>query len=77
MIEARPGSGQQGFSSRGSQMILVLEGRLRYNLGDEEYELGPGDTLFDRDDVAHSWLNIGDATAAILTISALSGRDDR
>ncbi|NCC33590.1 MAG: XRE family transcriptional regulator, partial [Chloroflexia bacterium] len=26
LIEARPGSGQQSFSSRGSQMVLVLEG---------------------------------------------------
>jgi transcriptional regulator with XRE-family HTH domain len=77
MIEARPGSGQQGFSSRGSQMILVLEGRLRYNLGDEEYDLGPGDTLFYREDVAHSWVNIGEETASILTLSALAGRDDR
>ncbi|MFV9505595.1 MAG: helix-turn-helix domain-containing protein [Oscillochloridaceae bacterium umkhey_bin13] len=77
MIEAAPGSGQQGFSSRGSQMILVLEGDLRYNLGDEEYELHRGDTLFYRDDVAHSWVNIGDQTASVLTISVLSGRDDR
>jgi quercetin dioxygenase-like cupin family protein len=77
LIEARPGSGQQGFSSRGSQMILLLEGQLHYNLGEEEYDLHPGDTLFYRDDVAHSWVNTGDATAVILTLSSLSGRDDR
>ncbi len=77
MIEAQPGSGQQGFSSRGSQMILVLAGQLHYNLGDEAYDLSPGDTLFYRDDVAHSWVNSGSATAVILTINALSGRDDR
>jgi transcriptional regulator with XRE-family HTH domain len=77
LIEARPGSGQQGFSSRGSQMILVLQGQLRYNLGDEEYTLRAGDTLFYRDDVAHSWVNSGDGSATMLTISTLSGRDDR
>jgi transcriptional regulator with XRE-family HTH domain len=77
MIEARPGSGQQGFSSRGSQMILVLEGQLRYNLGEEEYDLRVGDTLFYRDDVAHTWVNSGDTPAVILTVNALSGRDDR
>ncbi|NWF80068.1 MAG: helix-turn-helix domain-containing protein [Chloroflexi bacterium] len=76
-IEARPGSGQQGFSNRGSQMVLVLEGRLRFLLGDEEYELGSGDTLFYREDVAHSWTNIGDSIAVVLTVSALSGREDR
>lgn len=77
MIEARPGSGQQGFSNRGSQMILVLEGQLRYSLGEEEYDLRPGDTLFYRDDVAHSWVNTGEGNAVMLTVSALYGRDDR
>ncbi len=77
MIEARPGSGQQGFSNRGSQMLLVLEGQLHYNLGEEEYDLGSGDTLFYRDDVAHSWVNTGDSASVILTVSALYGRDDR
>lgn len=77
LIEARPGSGQQGFSSRGSQMVMVLEGRLRYTLGDEEYELAAGDTLFYRDDVAHSWTNISDQTAVVLTVTALNPREDR
>jgi transcriptional regulator with XRE-family HTH domain len=77
LIEARPGGGQQGFSSRGSQMVLVLDGELRYNLGDEEYELHTGDTLFYRDDVAHSWVNIGAQLASVLTISVVGGRDDR
>lgn len=75
LIEALPGSGQQGFSSRGSQMVLVLEGVLRYNLGDEEYELQSGDTLFYRDDVAHSWVNTGTQQASVLTISMLTGRE--
>lgn len=75
LIEALPGSGQQGFSSRGGQMLLVLTGSLRYHLGDEEYELHSGDTLFYRDDVAHSWVNIGTQQASVLTISVLSGRE--
>ncbi|GAB4442331.1 MAG: helix-turn-helix domain-containing protein [Chloroflexi bacterium OHK40] len=77
LIEARPGSGQQGFSSRGSQMLLVIEGTIRYNLGEEEYELRAGDTLFYRDDVAHSWANIGEHTAVMLTVAVLNGREDR
>lgn len=77
LIEARPGSGQQGFSNRGSQMVLVLEGRLRYTLGDEEYELAAGDTLFYRDDVAYSWTNAGEERAVVLTVAVLTGRDER
>ncbi len=77
LIEARPGSGQQGFSNRGSQMVLVLNGELHYTLGDEDYDLHTGDTLFYRDDVAHSWVNTGDRTASVLTISVLNSRDER
>ena len=77
LIEALPGAGQQGFSGRGSQMVHVLQGRLRYQLGEEEYQLGAGDTLFYRDDVAHSWVNIGDDPATVLTVSAMNGREDR
>jgi transcriptional regulator with XRE-family HTH domain len=77
LIEAHPGSGQQGFSSRGSQMVLVIEGELHFNLGDEAYDLRVGDTLFYRDDVAHSWVNSGEGKATVLTISVLSSRDDR
>lgn len=77
LIEARPGSGHQGFSSRGSQMVLVLEGELHFSLGDEEYDLRQGDTLFYRDDVAHSWVNSGGQTASVLTISVVGGRDER
>jgi transcriptional regulator with XRE-family HTH domain len=77
LIEARPGSGQQGFSNRGSQMVMILDGELHFSLGDEEYQLRKGDTLFYRDDVAHSWVNSGTQTASVLTISVINGRDDR
>lgn len=77
LIEANPGSGQQGFSGRGSQMVYVLQGQLHYTLGDEEYTLNAGDTLFYRDDMAHNWVNSGDTAATVLTVSALAGREDR
>lgn len=77
LIEAQPGGGQQGFSNRGGQMVYVLAGQLRYSLGDEEYTLSSGDTLFYRDDIAHSWINSGLDPAVVLTVSALNGREDR
>lgn len=77
LMEAQPGGGQQGFSSKGCQMVYLLHGRLRYLLGDEEYELEAGDTLFYRDDLAHSWVNIGDDEAVVLTVSTVNGREDR
>lgn len=77
LMEAVPGSGQQGFSSSSSQMVYLLHGRLRYQLGDEEYQLNTGDTLFYHEDVNHSWVNIGDDRAVLLTVSATNGRDER
>jgi transcriptional regulator with XRE-family HTH domain len=77
LIEASPGSGQQGFSGRGSQLIHVLQGQVHYTLGDEEYLLSPGDTLFYRDDVAHSWTSNGNEAAMLLTVITLNGRDER
>ncbi len=72
LIEADPGNGQQGFSGGGSQMIFLLNGEIEYHLGDEEYLLEKGDTLFYRADVAHSWTNVGDGTVTLLTVSTLN-----
>jgi transcriptional regulator with XRE-family HTH domain len=77
LIEAQPGSGQQGFSGRGYQMLYLMQGHLHYNLGEEEYDLQAGDTLFYREDLAHSWMNIGDNVAMLLTVSVANGRDER
>lgn len=76
-IEAWPGSGQQGFSGKGHQMVYLLHGYLRYQLGDEEYILKEGDTLFYHDEVAHTWVNIGNDTAVLLTVTLSNGRDER
>ena len=52
LIEAQPGGTQQGFSSRGGQMVHVVTGSVQYQLGDEVYLLEAGDTLYFRADVA-------------------------
>ncbi|WP_322496188.1 helix-turn-helix domain-containing protein [Chloroflexus sp.] len=77
LIEAYPGSSQQGFSSRGSRMVYVLAGNVRYTLGEEQYDLAAGDTLFFRDDTAYSWTNTGNSIATMLTVSTLNPRDER
>ncbi|NJP06057.1 MAG: helix-turn-helix domain-containing protein [Chloroflexaceae bacterium] len=77
LIEAKPGSGQQGFSGKGNQMVYLLDGTLRYQLGEEEYVLEAGDTLFYNDDLAHTWTNTGENLAVILTINAANGNIDR
>jgi transcriptional regulator with XRE-family HTH domain len=76
-VEAQPGEGQQGFTARVGQMIYMLQGRLRYHLGGEEYELEQGDTLFFRDELAYEWQNIGDSVAILLSVSVVEGRGER
>jgi transcriptional regulator with XRE-family HTH domain len=77
LIEAVPGGMQQGFSSRGGQMVHVISGNVQYQLGDENYQLDTGDTLYFRADVAYSWHNSGEAPAVLMTISTLNSRDER
>ncbi len=77
LIEAYPGASQQGFSARGSQMVHVLSGNVRYTLGEEQYDLAAGDTLFFRDDTAYTWTNTGNSIATMLTVNTLNSRDDR
>lgn len=77
LIEAVPGGSQQGFAARSGQMIHLLQGRLRYNLGEEEYVLEPGDTLFFHDELPYGWMSIGDEKAVLLYVSSLDGHSER
>ena len=38
-----------------AETLIVLTGSMRVTVGDESHELGPGDTLFFRADVPHSY----------------------
>lgn len=77
LVEAQPGSGQQGFSGKGHQMVYMMQGQVRYQLGDETFDLFVGDTLFYHDDTAHHWVNVGDERAVLLTVSIANGREER
>lgn len=78
LLEAMPGERQQNFSERRGQMIFVLQGRLRYSLGDEEYLLEAGDTLFFRDELPYEWENIGDEMVVMLSVATVTnGHSDR
>lgn len=77
LIEAHSGGGQQGFSTRSGQMVYLLQGKLRYHLGEEEYVLEPGDTLFFHEELPYTWTNIGDEPVILITVSSLNGLDER
>lgn len=60
------GSGKGMYSYEGEEVILCEEGELTFQVGDEEYQLGPGDTLHFKAGIPHQWWNSGRATARFL-----------
>ena len=52
----------------GSEMVLVLRGRLDIHLGFERYELGPGDSIHFPSSFPHRYVNPTDETARAVTV---------
>jgi transcriptional regulator with XRE-family HTH domain len=50
----------------GEEMVFVLEGRIRQQLGDAAIDLGPGDSLHFMGDTPHSFANVGSGLARLL-----------
>ena len=48
---------------------VVVEGRIRAIVGDDTFELGPGDLMFTPPDVPHTFMAIGDGEAQIVGIN--------
>lgn len=52
---------------------LVLEGRIRFQIGDEQIEVGPGDFVFTPRHTPHTFVNLSDAVARVINIHAPGG----
>ncbi|HYF50657.1 MAG TPA: XRE family transcriptional regulator [Planctomycetota bacterium] len=65
---------QQTFQHRGEEFILVLEGRVRYRVGDEHFEMGPGDSLYFDGDEPHAPLPLGGPVTFVAIFSAAPAR---
>ena len=55
-------------------LILLLEGQLQCQVGDETYGLQPGDSLYLRNGAEYGWENAGDTPARFLLIQPLGYR---
>lgn len=60
----------------GDEFVYVLEGTVRYRVGDETYDLGPHDSLHFDAHKAHSIANLGDVAAALISVGTLAIFDD-
>lgn len=66
-----PGAGAPPNSHAGEQeAFYVLEGRFRFQLGDDSREAGPGDFVVIPDGAVHAFSAIGDAPGRVLIINA-------
>ncbi|MDQ5829829.1 MAG: cupin domain-containing protein [Actinomycetota bacterium] len=49
------------------EWFYVVEGEYVIEIGEERYELGPGDSLLAPRKVAHVWAHVGDGTGRLIT----------
>ena len=68
-----PGAGSEGtLAHEGEEVGYVISGRLRLTLGNEQYELGPGDSFAFRSEIQHRYVNPGTTQTRIIWVSTPS-----
>lgn len=71
-VEPHADSGPQPMLHPGEELVLVLEGTMRFDVGGEAYELETGDALHFRTTLPHSWSNPSDAPARAIWLAIRS-----
>ena len=56
------------------EIFYIVEGRFRFQVGDEKFELNAGDNLFAPRKVPHTFINIGNMKSKVLTIFQPAGQ---
>jgi transcriptional regulator with XRE-family HTH domain len=76
-LKAGASSGRQLMAHQGSELILILEGRLDIEVAGEGYILDPGDSLLFRGEQLHRWRNPNSQPAVFLMMmQATADRDE-
>lgn len=71
MVRVAPGcQDNTAYPHQGEEFSLVLKGTIRYVVGEESYQLEPGDTIYHKSNVPHLWQNTGDEEALVLTVAS-------
>ncbi|MCW3017205.1 MAG: cupin [Solirubrobacterales bacterium] len=70
MNELQPGMEVRPHSHERDQIALVLAGRMRFVIEDEEHELGPGEALLIPGGAVHAGEAVGDGPALNLDVFA-------
>jgi uncharacterized cupin superfamily protein len=78
VISLDPGadSGSSPITHAGQEFVLCLDGQIDYELMDQSYALGPGDSLLFDANLPHRWLNKqSEASRALMVLCPFEGRD--
>jgi transcriptional regulator with XRE-family HTH domain len=71
-VEPRADSGPEPMSHPGEELVVVLEGSMRFEVGGEPYVLDTGDALHFRTTLQHSWSNPSDVPARAIWLAIRS-----
>lgn len=73
LVRLAPGSTDNtAYPHQGEEFSLVLQGTIRYSVGEETYILESGDTIYHKSNIPHQWRNIGEEEAQVLTVATPS-----
>ncbi|MEM8551830.1 MAG: XRE family transcriptional regulator [Pseudomonadota bacterium] len=61
-------SGEEAMTHPGEEVCHVLEGSIRYQIGEGSYVLGEGDTIHFRSDIPHRWQNMADGQTRVVLV---------
>jgi len=76
-LEPWAGSGQVDITHTGLEFVYCLEGQLIYTIAEQDYRLGPGDSLLFEARLPHCWQNAGDTPVRSLLVMCPADESDQ
>ena len=70
-VEVGASSGRKSMSHRGEELVYCLQGKMKFEVNKETYDLRPGDSLHFRTHLDHKWKNIGKVPAKLLWVLSI------
>jgi transcriptional regulator with XRE-family HTH domain len=74
-LQPGAGSGDEPIVHLGHEFVFCIEGEIEYEIRDDRYLLGEGDSLIFEAHLPHRWRNVSDSSSTILLI--LQTQDSR
>jgi uncharacterized cupin superfamily protein len=66
-------SGNRPLQHPGEELVHVLSGEVAFRVADQEFNLGPGDSLHFSGEVAHHWENQTDEVTLMVWVALRNG----